>query len=98
MTSLIFVPPTPAVYRISRCRGGRPSGLQRDGRRAKSLRGNTSLAAGTFLKLAFHQTDAQRLAGDVSTGIFHPVVPLKFRKDIFSYFHTLLTQEACLLS
>jgi hypothetical protein len=41
------------------------------------------LLGGTSLKLAFCQTGAQHLVGDVSTGTFHPVVPLKFRKDIF---------------
>jgi hypothetical protein len=43
----------------------------------------------TSFKLAFFQTGAQCLAGDVSTGIFRPVVPLKFRKDIFSHFHNV---------
>jgi hypothetical protein len=37
----------------------------------------------TSLKLAFRQTGAQRLAGDVSTGNFRPIVPLKFRNDHF---------------
>ncbi len=37
------------------------------------------LLGGTSLKLAFRQTGAQRLAGDVSTGNFRPIVPLKFR-------------------
>ncbi len=41
------------------------------------------LLGGTSLKLAFRQTGAQRLAGDVSTGNFRPVVPLKFRKKHF---------------
>jgi hypothetical protein len=41
------------------------------------------LLGGTSLKLAFRQTGAQCLAGDVSTGNFHPIVPLKFRKSIF---------------
>ncbi len=36
------------------------------------------LLGGTSLKLAFRQTGAQRLAGDISTGTFHPIVPLKF--------------------
>jgi hypothetical protein len=45
------------------------------------------LLGGTSLELAFCQTGAQRLAGDVSTGTFHPIVPLRFRKDIFSHFH-----------
>ncbi len=36
------------------------------------------LLGGTSLKLAFRQTGAQRLAGDISTGNFRPVVPLKF--------------------
>jgi hypothetical protein len=35
------------------------------------------LLGGTSLKLAFHQKGAQQLAGDVSTGAFRPVVPLK---------------------
>jgi hypothetical protein len=39
--------------------------------------------------LAFCQTGAQRLAGDVSTGNFHPIVPLKFRKNIFVHFHNI---------
>jgi cleavage and polyadenylation specificity factor subunit 1 len=45
------------------------------------------LLGGTSLKLAFRQTDAQCLAGDVSTGNFCPIVPLKFRKNIFDHFH-----------
>jgi hypothetical protein len=32
---------------------------------------------------------AQRLAGDVSTGNFCPIVPLKFRKNIFDHFHNV---------
>jgi hypothetical protein len=47
------------------------------------------LLGGTSLKLAFHQTGAHRLAGDVSTGTFHPVVPLMFRKYFFSHFHNV---------
>jgi hypothetical protein len=47
------------------------------------------LLGGTSLKLAFHQKGAQRLAGDVSTGNFHPIVPLKFRKNIFDHFHNV---------
>jgi hypothetical protein len=47
------------------------------------------LLGGTSLKLAFRQTGAQRLAGDISTGNFRPVVPLKFRKNIFDQFHNV---------
>jgi hypothetical protein len=47
------------------------------------------LQNGTSLKLAFRQTGAQRLAGDVSSVIFCPIVPLRFRKDIFLYFHNV---------
>jgi hypothetical protein len=47
------------------------------------------LLSGTSLKLAFHQTGAKRLAGDVSTGNSHPIVPLKFRKNIFDHFHNV---------
>jgi hypothetical protein len=47
------------------------------------------LLGSTSLKLAFRQTAAQRVAGEVSPGIFHPIVPLKFRKDIFLHFHNV---------
>jgi hypothetical protein len=47
------------------------------------------LLGGTSLKLAFNQTGAQCLAGDVSTGNFCPIVPLKFRKNIFDHFHNV---------
>jgi hypothetical protein len=47
------------------------------------------LLGGTSLKLAFRQTGAQRLSGDISTGTFRPIVPLKFRKDIFAHFHNV---------
>ncbi len=45
------------------------------------------LLGGTSLKLAFRQTGAQHLAGDVSTGTFRPIFPLKF----FIISTTLLT-------
>ncbi len=47
------------------------------------------LLGGTSLKLAFRQTGAQHLAGDISTGTFFPIVPLKFRKGIFVHFHNV---------
>ncbi len=47
------------------------------------------LLGGTSLKLAFRQTGTQHLAGDVSTDNFCPIVPLKFRKTIFDYFHNV---------
>jgi hypothetical protein len=47
------------------------------------------LLGGTSLKLAFRQTGTQRLAGDISTGTFRLIVPLKFRKDIFAHFHNI---------
>jgi hypothetical protein len=47
------------------------------------------LLGGTSLKLAFRQTEAQRLAGHVSTGSFCPIVPFKFRKNIFDNFHNV---------
>jgi hypothetical protein len=48
------------------------------------------LLGGTSLKIAFRQTGAQCLAGDVSTGTFRPIVPLKFRKAIFYHFHNVV--------
>ncbi len=47
------------------------------------------LLGGTSLKLGFRQTGTQRLAGDISTGTFWPIVPLKLRKDIFTHFHNI---------
>jgi hypothetical protein len=47
------------------------------------------LLGGTSLKLAFRQTGSQRLAGNISTGTFHLIVPLKFRKYIFDHFHNV---------
>jgi hypothetical protein len=37
------------------------------------------LLGGTSLKLAFRQAGAHRLAGNISTGVFCPIVPQKFR-------------------
>jgi hypothetical protein len=57
---------------------------------------------GTSIKLAFRQTGAQHLAGDVSTRVFRPIVPLKFRKDIFSNFpnvaHPRRLASRCIIS
>jgi hypothetical protein len=47
------------------------------------------LLGGTSLKLAFRQTGTQCLTGDVSTGNFRPIVPLKFRNTIFDHFHNV---------
>jgi hypothetical protein len=43
----------------------------------------------TSLKLAFRQAGAHCLAGDVSTGVFRPIVPQKFRRDIFLNLHNI---------
>jgi hypothetical protein len=47
------------------------------------------LLGGTSLKLAFRQTGAQRLAGDVSTSTFRPTDPFIFRKTIFDNFRNV---------
>jgi hypothetical protein len=49
------------------------------------------LLGSTSLKLAFRQTGVQRLAGDISTGTFRLIVPLKFRKTFLTIFTMLLT-------
>jgi hypothetical protein len=43
----------------------------------------------TSLKLAFCQAGAHCLAGDVSTSIFCPIVPQKFRQNIFLNLHNI---------
>jgi hypothetical protein len=52
------------------------------------------LLGGSSLKLAFRQAGAKRLVGDVSTGVFHPIVPAKFQKDIFLHLHSISFWEA----
>jgi hypothetical protein len=47
------------------------------------------LLGGTSLELTFCQTGTQYLAGDISTGVFRPSIPQKFRKDIFAHFHNV---------
>jgi hypothetical protein len=47
------------------------------------------LLGGSSLKLAFRQIGTQYLARDVSTGVFHPIVPQNFRKTIFLHFHSV---------
>jgi hypothetical protein len=42
------------------------------------------LLLGSSLKIAFQQAGAQCLVGNISTGFFLPVVPEKFRKNVFS--------------
>ncbi len=49
------------------------------------------LLGGTSLKLVFRQTGAQRLAGDVSTGIFRLIVPSNSEKTFLIIFTMLLT-------
>jgi hypothetical protein len=51
------------------------------------------LLGGTSLKLAFRQAGAHRLAGDVSTGVFRPIVPEKFRREIFLNLHNISHPE-----
>jgi hypothetical protein len=47
------------------------------------------LLGATSLKLAFHQAGTHHLAGDVSMGVFHPIVPQKLRRDIFLNLHNI---------
>ncbi len=47
------------------------------------------LLGGTSLQLAFHQEGTHCLAGDVSTGVFRPIVPQKFCRDIFLNLHNI---------
>jgi hypothetical protein len=50
---------------------------------------NAALAQRCIPPMAFRPAGAQRLAGNVSTGVFCPIVPQKFRKDIFAHFHNI---------
>jgi hypothetical protein len=47
------------------------------------------LLSGSSLKIALQQTGAQLLVGDVSTGVFLPIVPEKFRKGILLHLHNI---------
>jgi hypothetical protein len=47
------------------------------------------LLVSSSLTIAFRQAGIQRLVGDVSTGVFCPMVPEKLRKDIFFHLHNI---------
>jgi hypothetical protein len=47
------------------------------------------LLGGSSLQLAICRAGTQHLTGDVLIGIFHPIVPQKFRKDIFFHFYNI---------
>jgi hypothetical protein len=47
------------------------------------------LLCSSSFKLAFRQAGIQRLFGDVSTGVFYPIVPATLRKDIFLHLHSI---------
>ena len=49
--------------------------------------GVAALCASTSLRLTNQHVDGQLLLGDVSTGIFRPVVPLSFRQQVFDAMH-----------
>ncbi len=49
------------------------------------------MLGGTSLKLAFRQTGAQRLAGDISTGTLAQLFPSNLEKAFFTIFTMLLT-------
>ncbi len=51
------------------------SGFRREAAKQNRCLETQRLLGGTSLKLAFHQTGPQRLAGDVSTGNFSPSSP-----------------------
>jgi hypothetical protein len=79
-----FVLPTPPSHWISRrTTAADPVDFKEMATKQNRCPETQHLLGGTSLKLAFCHTGAQHLVGDVSTGTFHPVVPLKFRKDIF---------------
>ncbi len=88
----IFCPAQSNYHWISRRGiGGRPSGFRTDGPETQRLLGGTSL------KLAFRQTGAQRLAGDVSTGNFSPnCSPQIQKKHFWSFSQCCSPREVCL--
>jgi hypothetical protein len=71
---------------------GRSSGLRRKMAVKQNHCPETQCLLGcTSLKLAFHQTGAQRLAGDVSTGNFFQLFPLNSKKPFLTIFTMSLT-------
>jgi hypothetical protein len=55
------------------------------------------LLGGSSLKIVFRQAGAQRLDGDVSAGVFHPIVSAKFRKKrFFAFAQHFPPWETCL--
>jgi hypothetical protein len=47
------------------------------------------LLGGSSLKLAFQQAGAQRLVGNISMEVFHPIVPAKLKNNIFLHLHSI---------
>ncbi len=47
------------------------------------------LLGGTSLAIAFLKVGNQHLVSNVSTGVFHPVVPTKYQKYIFSHLYNM---------
>jgi cleavage and polyadenylation specificity factor subunit 1 len=47
------------------------------------------LLCSSSLILAFQQAGVLRLVGDVSTGVFCPIIPAKLLKDIFLHLHSI---------
>ncbi len=78
--------PPPLQWNSRRHGGGRSRDFEEMAAMQNRCLETQRLLGGTSLKLAFRQTGAQRLAGNISTGNFRPIVPLKFRKDIFRPF------------
>jgi hypothetical protein len=52
------------------------------------------LLSGSSLQLAFRPAGAQRLAADVSTGIFHPIAPKNSEKTFFPFSQHFTSREA----
>ncbi len=82
-------PPPPTTGTVAATAAAEPVDFEEMAAEQSRCPETQRLLGGTSIKLAFRQTGAQRLAGDISTGTFRPIVPLKFCKDIFAHFHNV---------
>jgi hypothetical protein len=94
MSSLIFCldPPSPSlepVGTVTATAAADPIDFEAMAAEQNRCAETQRLLGGTSLQLAYRQVGAHRLAGDMSTGVFRPILPAKFRRDIFSHLHNI---------
>jgi hypothetical protein len=101
MLLLIFYPnhpPPPPTGTVATMEAADPVDFKEMAAEQNRCSETQCLLGGIFLKLAFRQTGAQRLAGDIPPALFAQLFPSISEKIFSPIFITLLTPGACLPS